>query len=307
MLPECYFTPSSLLENTCAMHSSFPRLLLLLSATLLRAADSTLPPGEAFAWGAGTGWMNLRANHTHGVLVGSHFLSGHAWSGHLGWISFGDGAPANGHSYSNTDGGDFGVNHDGQGRLSGLAWGAGIGWVNFGWAQANDPNAPRVDLLTGHFSGLAWSSSTGWIQLGTGQLRTATIFDADSDLDGISDAWEHQWFGTLAAANAASDADHDGASDWHEHHALTNPLQPSSKLRTLHHEPVSGGERLSVMFASQAGRLYRIQLSLDLLNWQDSDAGLIQPDPDASTTRLIRTLSPEKTFVRILPLKPLQP
>ncbi|MBE7496881.1 MAG: hypothetical protein HS117_18215 [Verrucomicrobiaceae bacterium] len=282
-------------------------LTVLAVGPVLRAADSTLPPTEALAWGAGTGWMNLHANGVHGVVVGSCFLAGKAWSGGLGWINFGDGDPANGHRYSNTDGGDFGVNHDGLGRLSGLAWGAGIGWVNFGWAQADDPNAPRVDLLTGHFAGLAWSASTGWIQLGTGQLRTATIFDADSDFDGISDAWEHQWFGTLAAANAVSDADHDGAGDWHEHHALTNPIQPASKLRTLHHEPVSGGERLSVTFASQPGRFYRIQISLDLLNWQDSDAGLIQPDPGTSTTRLIRSLSPAQTFVRLQPVKPLQP
>jgi hypothetical protein len=239
------------------------------------------------------------------VVTGSFFLSGLAWSASAGWINFGDGTPTNGHTYSNTDGADFGVNHDGEGRLSGLAWGAGIGWINFGWAPPEDVNAPRLDLATGYFSGLAWSSTTGWIQLGTGQLRTLSLFDADNDTDGVSDAWEWKWFGNLSSAHATSDADHDGFSDLAEHQALTHPLLAADHFRIL--ESHLTGERLSITFTSRPGRHYRLFLSTDLQGWEDSEHGLFTPDTGSSTTRLVRQPSPMQGFIRVQALKPLTP
>lgn len=53
------------------------------------------------------------------------------WAEKVGWINAGDGTPANGTSYEDVDGSDFGVNIDpATGDLFGLAWGENIGWLN---------------------------------------------------------------------------------------------------------------------------------------------------------------------------------
>ena len=53
--------------------------------------------------------------------------------------------------------------------------------------------------------------------------------------DGIPDSWRLLWFGTvsnaLSAANA--DPDGDGASNWEEYVAGTNPLDPASVFQFL--------------------------------------------------------------------------
>lgn len=46
---------------------------------------------------------------------------------------------------------------------------------------------------------------------------------ADTDGDGIPDAWEFRYFGNLTTANATSDYDLDGLSDYGEYLAKTNP------------------------------------------------------------------------------------
>ena len=57
----------------------------------------------------------------------------------------GSGTPTNGHAYANNSAADWGVNHDGAGRLTGYAWGANIGWVAFEQTHGQ----PQVDLRTG--------------------------------------------------------------------------------------------------------------------------------------------------------------
>ncbi len=65
-----------------------------------------------------------------GVRVNLTFLSGYVWCENVGWISLGDGSPANGATYANATRLDYGVNIAANGALSGLGWGENIGWVN---------------------------------------------------------------------------------------------------------------------------------------------------------------------------------
>jgi len=48
---------------------------------------------------------------------------------------------------------------------------------------------------------------------------------ADSDHDGIPDAWELLHFANLATANGTTDFDHDGFSDLQEYFADTDPAR----------------------------------------------------------------------------------
>ena len=106
--------------------------LAVLALPLAGWAQSTIDPTSAYAYSANAGWINLRGDGANGVRVGETFLSGKAYGANLGWVDLGNGTPANGHTYSNTSGTDFGVNNDGAGNLSGFAYSANTGWINFG-------------------------------------------------------------------------------------------------------------------------------------------------------------------------------
>jgi len=55
---------------------------------------------------------------------------------------------------------------------------------------------------------------------------------ADTDGDGIDDAWEMTWFGNLTTANATSDFDHDGITDLQEYLNGTNPTAPNVCIKS---------------------------------------------------------------------------
>ena len=288
-------------------------ILTVSSATLATAAlaNTTFDNTEKFAWGANTGWISFRHDQPvspAGVVFGGAFLSGYAWAANTGWIHFGNGAPTNGHSYSNT-GNDHGVNHDGTGNLSGFAWAANTGWINFGWATPSDPNRPRVSLLTGEFSGQAWSANTGWINLGTGLLTTQSMSDVDSDNDGIPDWWEMLHFNNLTTANGTSDNDGDGVSDLHEYLTGTDPNDADNYLRVVSHSHDLDITETTLEFTTTPTRLYRIYFSDDLGiddPWTDSALGTFSPDA-GTTTRTITYPGNPKKFFRVQALVPLAP
>ena len=295
---------------------------MLLTAGLLLAfpvvpapAQSTIDATNRFAYAANTGWVNLRPSAADGVVTGEKFLSGFAYGANTGWIHWGDGTPTNGHAYANNSGTDYGVNHDGAGNLSGFAYSANTGWINFGWAGANDPNRPRFDLLTGNFSGFAYSANTGWVNLGAGFLTTDQIACPDSDTDGMGDAWEHQRFGNLTTAGVGTDADKDGQTDAAEFIADTNPNNRAEFLTFSSHSFNGPMTQVTVQFATtRPTRLYRFQGSSTLASvgpgsWADvGGLGTFAADPGTTTTKIITLPAASvRQFLRVLPVKPLQP
>ena len=292
-------------------------LILLGAAVPLCAQESTLAPGESFAWGSTTGWMELRHHRPaplDGLRVKDTHLCGYGWCGTTGWINFGDGTPANSIRYGNADGSDFGVNHDGAGNLSGLAWSATCGWINFGWATAADPNRPRFELISGVFSGYAWSSTAGWISLGTGRLQTEHMVIADTDADGISDAWEYEMTSManggestpeLITLTATGDADGDGVSDKDEYYADTNPLSTGDKLEITGFE--AGNTSSQLTWTSKPTRLYRIFHSTNMQTWFASLLNDIVADPARTTTRAQPHPAGPRRFFRVGAVLPLQP
>src|SRR5690606_23805952 len=108
-----------------------------------------------------------------GARLHDTFLSGYLWSENAGWITLGDGTPANRTAYGNTDGADAGVNLDpAPGRLSRLAWSASIGWLNFSaGAMAAPANPARISPTAPHrLHGYAWGENVGWINLDDADL-----------------------------------------------------------------------------------------------------------------------------------------
>ncbi|MFN0011588.1 MAG: hypothetical protein ACKVS8_08085 [Phycisphaerales bacterium] len=173
--------------------------LLALAATVLLAsaasvhAQNSIDPANMFCWGENIGWVNWR---DAGSPVGSEgvryvytYLTGFAWSENTGFVNFGQ-TPADGVTYTNTDGSDFGINHDeNTGYLSGFAWGENIGWINFdGGALATPENPARISVdPPRRILGYAWGENVGWINLDLpvdGQYIEVRPCRLDYNLDG---------------------------------------------------------------------------------------------------------------------------
>lgn len=279
----------------------------LLAVAWESGAATTINPANFGAWGANLGWLNWRGDVASGAVIGEYVCSGYVWAANVGWINLGNGAPLNGIQYQNLAANDCGVNLDSLGKLSGYAWGANIGWVNF-----HTLGSPKVDLQTGVLSGNAWGANVGWISLSNGFARVQTDAirpGADSDGDGIADAWESLKFGNLAAANATTDADLDGVSDLSEYLTDTDPFDPNSNLRITSYAVSAGGSPAIATWTSRETRWYRLWRTAEVSPtlWTQVGAGLISPDAGATTTRVFADLAAPRQFYRIEAVRPLFP
>lgn len=255
--------PKHLLQWTgLALVSAFG----LLPSAFLQAA-TTINSSNKYAYAANFGWVNAYADGANGAVIGEYVCSGYLYAANVGWIHLGDGTPANSLQYQNNSGTDYGVNQDGLGNLRGYAYGANIGWLNF-----ENTGAPKVDLLTGKFSGHVWSANCGWISLSNAvaHVKTDTIAPgADTDGDGITDAWELTHTNSLPAFTATSDSDGDGASDLAEYLADTNPLDANDNLRITRYSRGNPTPDYNVLqWTSRPTRLYGIEYraAFDLAN-----------------------------------------
>jgi len=267
---------------------------------------STIDSGNRFAYAANIGWMDWRGDVNNGVVIGEYVCSGYVYAANVGWINLGNGAPTNGIFYQNLSAADFGINNDGLGNLRGYAYGANIGWINF-----ENTGVPRFDLRTGKFSGYIYSANCGWISLSNAFafVQTDTVAaGADTDGDGIADAWELQHFGNLTTANGTSDFDHDGVSDLQEYLSDTDPKDSSSYLRITAYSADPAGATNTLTWTSVPTRLYRVQETLSLVpaDWYDSILGLISPDGASTTRNVVDTNAPTR-FYRVQAVKPLSP
>jgi hypothetical protein len=284
-------------------------LRLLLPAVCIQlsvVAATTINPASKYAYGANVGWINAYADGANGGVIGEYVGSGHLWAANVGWIRLGSGAPANGIQYQNNSATDYGVNHDGLGNLRGYAYGANIGWINF-----ENTGGAKVDLLTGKLSGHVWSANCGWISLSNAfaHVQTDSIAPgADSDGDGIADAWELTHTNTLAAFTAATDSDGDGVSDQKEYLADTSPLDANDLLLITSAVFAPGGTNANLTWLSKPTRHYHVEKTADLAlpGWLDSGLGLIPPD-GATTTRDFDDTNAPVRFYRVNAIKPLAP
>jgi len=288
------------------MNKYFLSTWILLAVCSTHAASSTIDPAHKDAYGANIGWIDALADTANGAVIGQSYCSGYLYSANCGWISLGSGTPANGWQYSNTTSTDWGVNHDGEGKLSGYAYGANIGWINFEQVQG----VPQIDLLTGNLSGSIGSATCGWISLSNAQafVRTQSL-DAgpDTDEDGIPDAWEQQKVQNLTTLSGEGhDAELDGVSDVKEAMADTNPMDILEFFKITDFRQNSSSNQLT--WTIQPTRLYRIEQSAVLgtgASWSDSGLGQISPGSGVEVTQDVEAPSSASRFYRIKAVVPL--
>jgi len=304
------------------------RIIRLAGALLLAACffaahiegqSTTIDTADRFAWGENIGWTNWRwdtGTPGAGATIGQFVCSGYVFGENVGWINLGDGTPADGIHYSNTEAADFGVNHDGAGSLSGMAWGENIGWITFDQG-ISDP--PRVDLSTGRLAGYAWAENCGWIDLGSNGahfVKTNAIAEgADTDSDLIADAWEREQAVAagldplLTHLHKTTDYDGDGRTDLEEYRADTDPFSTSDHLRlvdfTVRDEAT---ENIDLEWTSSERRFYDVQESADLPGpFADFTGETDLPGAAGTTGATLSDPLGRRTFFRIEVKMPLTP
>jgi len=103
----------------------------------------------------------------------------------------------------------------------------------------------------------------------TNKTWGADLTGRDGVPDGLPDDWEKMYWGVKAALwpGSSDDSDGDGVSNIREFLAGTNPLDPTSLLK-MSITWSRFGRRLS--WNTQAGSVYQVQVSTDLVSWVDS-------------------------------------
>ena len=125
----------------------------------------------------------------------------------------------------------------------------------------------------------------------------------DTNGDGLPDAWQIHYFGSISSPSARPDADpdHDGFSNLQEYLAGTDPTDSNSFLRL---DSVEVGQTNSVIsFKAVAGKTYTVLSSSNLLSgWskladvaaQLTNGVVTVPDtsPALGTARFYRLVTP---------------
>jgi hypothetical protein len=203
-----------------------PRALVVLSLSILGLAcgahaQSTIDPAHKFSWSENCGWMNWAdaGDGSQSVLLNPTYLSGFVWCENIGYINLGDGSPANGTTYANLNGLDFGVNILPNENLSGLGWGENVGWINFNTAPTLTAfnQQARFTSANQRFSGYAWGENIGWINLDdsvhfVGTVPSGCIGDYNQD-GGVDGSDVEAFFADWSAGFAESDVNQDGGVD----------------------------------------------------------------------------------------------
>jgi len=259
------------------------------------------------AYGANSGWLDARGDEgTNGMVVGEYYCSGYIYAANVGWLSLGDGTPANGYAYANSSATDYGVNHDRMGNLTGYAYGANIGWVTF----ETNYGKPRVDLCTGNLSGYVFSGNVGWLSLSNVEAHVQTdIMDTgpDTDDDGIPDPWEMAKAGDLGTLTKGGDHDSDGALDVEEYIADTGPADDESCLRIIAVALANGTNTLT--WTTEPTRFYSVVSAdslIDAEQWMDCGLGRMAPDAGGTMVRRVGAGLVTGDFFRVRAYVPLR-
>jgi hypothetical protein len=138
---------------------------------------------------------------------------------------------------------------------------------------------------------------------GRGSPRSETTigktWSADANNDGLPDDWQRLYWGINSKnwGGKEADSDHDGASNWQEFLADTDPTDETSVLRTFA-SSTPLGTRLN--WNAVAGLIYQVQVSTDLKSWTDFGAARFAP---GSTDSIPLSPTNQKAYYRVIRIR----
>lgn len=134
---------------------------------------------------------------------------------------------------------------------------------------------------------LKWKKATNSTQI---SILTRSDFP-DEDMDGMSDEYEEENFGSKTGGDPKKDSDGDGESDLKEFIAKTNPKDSNSFFRVEIEGDEESPDAMKVVIRSEVGRIYQLYGSdslgvFFLIGEAKGDGGLIEfVDPDPGMRR----------------------
>ncbi len=175
-------------------------------------------------------------------------------------------------------------------------------WRFFGTNLPGATNATLVrSNVTAAFAGNYFLVVTNSLGAATSSVATLTVPNADTDGDGMPDAWELAYnLNPGSAADAGLDGDGDGMTNLQEYRAGTNPTDAASVLRLT----VTALAPLRLEFVAQPNLSYAVQfqtniaatpwLTLSNVTAQSLIRTVLVADPNPATnvTRFYRAVTP---------------
>jgi len=102
----------------------------------------------------------------------------------------------------------------------------------------------------------AWDSSGAFAI--SPEVQISVLATNDADHDGLPDAWERTYFGSIYAYSGTDDPDGDGVNNLDEYIANTDPTHSNSYFRILSITNEPGSSNINLSFVSSTGRLYNV-------------------------------------------------
>jgi len=166
-----------------------------------------------------------------------------------------------------------------------VSWPAAVGFTNLAGYRFYKDGETTPTLVTSNYVVVKrlYTDSTHTfriaIELTDGQVSpvsepaTGKTWGWDDNGDGLPDDWQAMYWAEPMSSwpGRDVDSDGDGASNWAEFLAGTNPLDRASVLR-VQVRPTAGGSGLLVEWNAVPGSVYQVQLSADLKVWSDAGA-----------------------------------
>ena len=137
------------------------------------------------------------------------------------------------------------------------------------------PSITFSNLATGQY--VVQFGDVPYYQTPAGQTNTLPVGGAlnftgnytfvDVNHNGISDAWETAYFGSVSTNRTQlTDTDHDGMTDYAEFIAGTDPIDPASRFYFTG-ETFQDNGLIQMQWTAVTNRLYQVNASSNLLNW----------------------------------------
>ncbi|MDH7501478.1 MAG: fibronectin type III domain-containing protein [Verrucomicrobiota bacterium] len=168
-----------------------------------------------------------------------------------------------------------------------VSWPAAAGYTNLAGYRLYKDGEINPTFVSSNYVVVEWLNPGSThtfrvaVELLDGQVSpvsepaTGTTWGWDYNRDGLPDDWQAMYWAEPKSSwpRGDVDSDGDGASNWAEFLAGTNPLDKASVLR-MQARPTAGGSGLLIEWNAVPRFVYKVQSSADLKVW--SDAGSAQ-------------------------------